>query len=282
MACSLAIFPALASITSGFTSNVILSGKVTDYAGKPLDVVRIRVEDSNGVGLDRILELKPVGMLNVGLGDVSDDIVRCYISADGFESAQITAPVQGDRALLNTVKLKRFIELETVGILPGAADQFVYLDFWITSRTLRPLIIKEVGVKGEERKQGPCFDAGPRISFQFKNIEVEDNSSKVDKKHKTLKLTVVVHRDGAKDQERSFKVFGTFDHERCGPSIVGLAARYSFSIDSEDQNKPIKLRIVVPSRFRIKGFGFVRPDWEHGSIFLTLANGERVSAEVTR
>jgi hypothetical protein len=192
--------------TTVFSPDVILSGQVIDYDGKPLDAVHIKVEASDGVILDRVLELKPGGEVSVSLGAVKQDLVRCYISANGFETAQITAVVQGDRALLGKVKLKRYIDLGPIEVLRVADGQVVYLDFWITSQTLQPLIIRQVGIKGEKPRQGLCFENTPRISFQFKNIEVKGNSNNPGK-HK-LRVSILIQED--KRSRNCFSSRGSF------------------------------------------------------------------------
>jgi hypothetical protein len=277
----LVVFTHTPIITIALSVGVMLSGQVTDYDGKPLDVIHIKVEASDGVVYDRVLDLKPGGMVSVSLGEVKQDSVRCYISSDGFEPTEITAVVQGNHALLGTVKLKRYLDLGPIEVLKAADGQGVYLDFWITSKSSRPHIIRQVGIKGEEVRQGPCFDSIPRISFHFKNIGVSGNSKNTGKPLKLI-VSVLVEPEGKKGAEGVIQVEGTFHRDQCGPSVVTLVAPYSFSIESGERDKPIKLRITVPRQLRLRGVGTVRPDWNHALIFITLDNGETISAEAGR
>lgn len=260
------------------SSNIILSGRVVDQYGKPLDIIRIKVEASDKVLLEMTLDLQPGGALSIGLGAVGQGTLRCHISAAGFETAQITALVQGEQALLGIVKLKRYLDLGPIEVLRVADGSAVYLDFWITSQTPRPLIIKQVILSSEEARQGPCFDSTPRISFNFRNIEVEGNSkSKND--YRKLRVSLLVHPERKNDLERTFRVEGSFHRDPCGPSVIKLIAPYSFSLETGNQNQPIKIRITVPFQFKLNRVGIIRPNWEQASIHITLNNGETISAK---
>lgn len=108
----LVAFPYTPITTTVFGSDVTLSGQVVDHDGKPLDVIRIKVEASDRVVLDHVLDLKPGGLINVSLGEVKENLVRCYISADGFEKAGITALVQGGSCRKNFFQVQ-YIEVGT-------------------------------------------------------------------------------------------------------------------------------------------------------------------------
>ncbi len=260
---------------------VLLLGRVRDDLGQPLDVIHIRVQSDSKQLLERTIDLKPRGEVHISIEPVDQQQIYCYISAAGFESAKVSAIVQGRRALLGTVELKRYIELGPITTLELANGQSSYIDFWITSRTSRSLKIQQVIVTAQEPRNTSCFESAPRLAFHFERI-VTAGAPNAKSKEQELAAFFKIRPESEVTPSIGFRASGTVFRDQCGSSIVKLTVPYSFALEKKDQNNPKKIRIEIPLQIEITGTGTFRPDWRNASVHLMLAEGEIISVESRR
>lgn len=262
-----------------FADDVILTGHVRDHQGRPLDVVRIALDSAGRRILERTIELKPGGEVQLNVGPVDQRELRCEIFAAGFEPAKISTVVQEQQALLGIVELKPYVELGPVSILETSQGKSAFLDFWITSRRSQSLMIKQVVVSAEEEpRNDACFESMPRLTLSFDSIAVAGNpTGQVEDRE--LKASLQVRSGSETEPASGFRVRGSLHRDQCGTSVLKLTAPYSFALESQDQDKPRKVRLEVPLQFEVKGAGTVRPNWYNASIHLLLEGGDTISAQ---
>jgi hypothetical protein len=257
--------------------DLTLSGRVLDDRGGPVQFVHLSIESNGKRVFDQEVQLSANGDLRVTAESAEADLLRCSIGAPGFEQKQITAVVQGNRALLGTVMLRRYLEIGLAKVLDYADGQHVNVDFWVTSHTKRSLIVQGIVVSAPGPKNSPCAAPAPLLTLQFDSIAIPDFQPHITAE-KPIAATLHIRQDSLAESPHAYRVAGSYRYDPCGPTTLKVAVPYSFTLDAADQDSPRRIRLELPLKISVGHSDVVRPEWRNASLRVVLDGGETIDA----
>jgi hypothetical protein len=219
----------LAASTGLSAKDITVSGRVVDNGGRPIPFVHLSIESNGKRVFDNEVQLSTNGALQVTAASPEADLLRCSIGAPGFEQKQITAIVQGDRALLGTVNLQQYLEIGIAKVLEYADGQHADVDFWVTGHTTRSLIIQGIVLSAPGPKNSPCAAPAPLLTLQFDSIAIADLQPHI-AGERPISAILHIRQESFAESPHAYRVLGSYRNDPCGPTTLKVAIPYSFTL----------------------------------------------------
>jgi hypothetical protein len=261
------------AIPQNSDTDFVLSGRVQTSGAQMLDAVQLRVEESGSQIFQKTIELTNDGSFTVHLGSLHSKQIMCTFSAPGFNPQRVTGLTGGTTAVsLGLVRLSPFVELGPVSVARGE-DGYAVVDFWVTSHIAKSLTFVNVSITSSQSIAGPCFDSDPILTLRFTMSAQRTSQSQ--------SVSTVLHIDSGGSagthSQPTLQVNGEIERDSCGPLMLRLAAPYSFTLTTDDQSTPRKIRLEVPVTVAVPKLGIVHPDWDHATVTAEMDTLEKIS-----